>query len=152
MCSKVLNEGKWAGKYHYAWDKVFPAMPPNTPRAYRKLTHACLDSKFANRPTATEILAALAVVGGADGGTRDAGDVDGGVAGPHTLGDHPGHGVKQLQGRNQDGDGQDRFCNRKWKRILNYDAWDASVVYATNSAVAGGSWGSTDARGVDGQP
>ena len=62
MCSKVLNEGKWAGKYHYAWDKVFPAMPPNTPRAYRKLTHACLDSKFANRPTATEILAALAVI------------------------------------------------------------------------------------------
>ena len=59
VCSKVLNEGKWTGKYHYAWDKVFPALPPTILRSYRKLAHACLDGKVSARPACADILSAL---------------------------------------------------------------------------------------------
>jgi len=49
---------------------------------------------------------AVAVVGGAHRRARDAGDVDGGMPLSHSLGDHPGHGMKQLQSRQKEGDGQ----------------------------------------------
>ena len=59
VCTKVLAEGKWTGKYHYAWREGFPAMPPSTPPAYLKMVHACLDHNPVNRPTFNDILLSL---------------------------------------------------------------------------------------------
>jgi hypothetical protein len=49
---------------------------------------------------------ALAIVGGPHWCARDAGDINGRMPFAHSLGDHPGHGVEQLKGGQQKGDGQ----------------------------------------------
>lgn len=47
----------------------------------------------------------LAVMGGPYGGARTAGDVQGGMPGSDSLGDHPGHGMEELDGWQQQREG-----------------------------------------------
>ena len=78
----------------------------------------------------------LAVMGSTHGCADEAGDVYCRMAFSYSLGDHPGHGVQQLQGREEERNGQQapaatNFRDENLKRILSCDRRDASVVYAT---------------------
>ena len=81
----------------------------------------------------------LAVMGSAHRGADEAGDIDRGMALSHSLGDHPGHGVQQLQGREEEGNGQQapaatNFRDENLKRILSCDPLDLSFAYATDGS------------------
>jgi hypothetical protein len=83
----------------------------------------------------------LAVMGSTHWSANEASDVDRGMAFSYSLGDHPRHGVQQLQRREEEGNGQQAFAatnfrDENLKRILSYDSLDPSVAYKTVSLLA----------------